>query len=201
LIVPELILLAFIPEPTLDPDKIPSAKSARSVSNLEGDSSSQENPIKLKVNEALTVSSEIPINLEKIATHFGYKIKDLDFEDDFSGMLVKKTIYTNSAEKDKFPTRHRFTIAHELGHALIHKSENHQYKPVRFRSDSISLDEKKLEQEANQFAAWLLMPEVELLNELDNKDSISEDEIREIAKKFNVSFSAMNYRLSDLGYF
>ncbi len=97
--------------------------------------------------------------------------------------------------------RHRFTIAHELGHALIHKSENHQYKPVRFRSDSISLDEKKLEQEANQFAAWLLMPEAELLNELNNKDSISEDEIREIAKKFNVSFSAMNYRLSDLGYF
>ncbi len=96
---------------------------------------------------------------------------------------------------------HRFTIAHELGHALIHKSENHHYKPVRFRSDSISLDEKKLEQEANQFAAWLLMPENELLNELANKDSISEDEIRDIAKKFNVSFSAMNYRLSDLGYF
>ena len=45
------------------------------------------------------------------------------------------------------------------------------------------------------------MPEAELLNELDNKDSISEDEIRDIAKKFNVSFSAMNYRLSDLGYF
>ena len=45
------------------------------------------------------------------------------------------------------------------------------------------------------------MPEQELLNELDDKESISEDEIKDIAKKFNVSFSAMNYRLSDLGYF
>ena len=45
------------------------------------------------------------------------------------------------------------------------------------------------------------MPEQELLIELDDKESISEDEIRIITKKFNVSFAAMNYRLSDLGYF
>ena len=41
------------------------------IDHLEGDSTPQEDPIKQKVNEALSISREIPVNLEKIATHFG----------------------------------------------------------------------------------------------------------------------------------
>src|SRR6185437_11369540 len=71
-------------------------------------------------------------------------------------------------------TRKRFTIAHELGHLLLHGfTTPHADREfiVRFR-DARSSDGSVLEEiEANQFAAELLMPHDRLLERLRGENS------------------------------
>mgnify|MGYP001004694758 FL=1 len=56
---------------------------------------------------------------------------------------------------------------------------------------------------ANKFAAELLMPEKELRDELDKHDDFIDtdvDIIAEMARKFEVSTTAMSFRIQNLGY-
>ena len=69
--------------------------------------------------------------------------------------------------------RNRFTICHEIGHIILHK---------------VFRDEKKLEKEANMFAARILMPML-LIKELH----ITTPE--ELAELCNVSIDSATYRL------
>lgn len=58
-----------------------------------------------------------------------------------------------------FPNdRKRFTIAHELGHILLHNESNFPVSQYR--------DEKTKEKEANEFASEFLMPENDIKNSL-----------------------------------
>jgi len=100
--------------------------------------------------------------------------------------------------------RQRFTIAHEIGHVLLHTDENlHIDKnfPIGLRNEisGKSVDENEIE--ANQFAAALLMPP-DFLKE-DIKRFVGKDvlfAIRKLAKKYKVSEQAMSIRLSSLRY-
>lgn len=138
-----------------------------------------------------------PVDLLSICNDLDIKVKEVDFDDDLSGMLAKKTIYisTNIHENRK-----RFTLAHELGHYLIHKKADNSYKGVRFRSEHISTQEKNEEREANHFASLLLIPTNFLKEELDSLTELSEDFIFDLAKKYKVSSIAMTIRLEKLGY-
>lgn len=83
--------------------------------------------------------------------------------ENFEGALVKKPnhdgwgiIYNNSI---KSKGRQRFTIAHEFGHYLLHRTDY----PDGLHCDSVDMRTfdhgyKKIEAEANEFAANLLMP-------------------------------------------
>lgn len=100
------------------------------------------------------------------------------------------------------PNRQRFTIAHELGHLLLHKDEVHIDRSFRVnrRDEVSSLAVDPDEIEANRFAAELLMPYnlvmADLLEcEIDLED---EDEIRRLAKKYEVSLQAMTHRIINL---
>jgi Zn-dependent peptidase ImmA (M78 family) len=122
-----------------------------------------------------------------------------------SGMVHRKpdgtaVIGVNSMEA---PTRQRFTIAHELGHLLLHKDEDlhvDERFPIAFRNpkSSQAIDDKEIE--ANQFAAELLMPEEFILKDLKGKDLDIEDDdlVAELAAKYEVSTQAMTIRLSRL---
>ncbi len=138
-----------------------------------------------------------PINLESICKNLNIKIKEVDFDDGLSGMLTKQTIYlsTNIHENRK-----RFTLAHELGHYLIHKKQDNSYKGVRFRSEHIASQEKNEEREANHFASLLLIPTKFINDEIKDLQEISEEFILELAKKYQVSSIAMTIRLEKLGY-
>ena len=138
-----------------------------------------------------------PIDLISICNDLGIKVKEVDFDDDLSGMLAKKTIYisTNIHENRK-----RFTLAHELGHFLIHKKQDNSYKGVRFRSEHISSQEKNEEREANHFASLLLMPTKFIKEELKDIKEFSEEFILDLAKKYKVSSIAMTIRLEKMGY-
>lgn len=138
-----------------------------------------------------------PIDLISICNDLDIKVKEVDFDDDLSGMLAKKTIYISSNIHEN---RKRFTLAHELGHYLVHKKQDNSYKGVRFRSEHISSQEKNEEREANHFASLLLMPTQFIQEELDGLKELSEDFIFDLAKKYKVSSIAMTIRLEKMGY-
>lgn len=155
-------------------------------------------PIEETVNLLIEEHNLIPpIDLIGICNSLEIKVKEVDFDDDLSGMLAKNTIYISSNIHEN---RKRFTLAHELGHYLIHKKKDNSYKGVRFRSEFISSKEKNEEREANLFASLLLMPTHYLNEELKNNTEISEEFIFQLAKKYKVSSIAMTIRLEKMGY-
>lgn len=90
--------------------------------------------------------------------------------------------------------RQRFTLAHELGHYILHKEKNTGFKDAIFFRNEV-LD--SMEYSANEFASQLLMPEVNI------KKCIETDGIRnvgQLAEIFGVSAAAMKYRVLSLGY-
>ena len=93
--------------------------------------------------------------------------------------------------------RQRFTCAHELGHAILHRTDMVDEK-IAFRIDGESTDK---EIEANHFAASLLMPET-YLSDFFSTLSLEKplpDCVEELAKHFQVSTQAMFYRLQNIG--
>lgn len=98
--------------------------------------------------------------------------------------------------------RQRFTIAHELGHHVLHDSEGlHLDQAFRLRDSRSSMAIDPGEIAANKFAAELLMPEDEVLDLVMKSpvDLNSEVEIGTLARHFGVSAQAFMYRLANLG--
>lgn len=84
--------------------------------------------------------------------------------------------------------RKRFTIAHEFGHYLMHRSLAAKFEcgedEVTFR------DGVDLEQEADTFAAYLLMPFDDFRKQLDENTVPSLDDLSSLAKRYGVSLIA-----------
>lgn len=110
-----------------------------------------------------------PVPLRDIVSSFGLNIIYADFSkmprgNEIAGFIDfdKKKIYVN---KDDSPNRRRFTIAHELGHYIMHKAyiKNESKYKVLLRKPLEDKNYTPEEKEANCFAAYLLVPD-ELLN-------------------------------------
>ena len=152
--------------------------------------------------------SKIPIPIKMIAKKQGLQLKPYKFEGEVSGMLLIKnniaTIGYNPLESD---VRQRFTIAHELGHYLLHKSQGELFVDKKFkahyRDKTSATGEIKTEMQANAFAATILMPEKMIKEELakSDYDFTDESQFEKLANKFNVSTLAMTYRLANLRIF
>ncbi|HUC79397.1 MAG TPA: ImmA/IrrE family metallo-endopeptidase [Flavisolibacter sp.] len=151
---------------------------------------------------------KLPIPINKIAESRGLSIKPYDLGADVSGVLVieggRGTIGINPTES---AVRQRFTIAHELGHFELHNDGDELFVDkgfkVLFRDQNSSKGEIKKEQEANAFAAALLMPEKLIREEVQKHsfDLTDEDSMKKLAKAFNVSVPAMTFRISNLRLF
>jgi Zn-dependent peptidase ImmA (M78 family) len=103
----------------------------------------------------------------------------------------------------------RFTIAHELGHFLLHEGytvhldENLGALRINLRNSESARGEDADEKEANLFAAELLMPAAFLREDLRDKDlDLLADGafIDKLAKKYKVSSQALTFRLAYLNY-
>ena len=144
-----------------------------------------------------------PIPVESIAKAMKCRVVFSPLED-VSGILVRSsegaTIGVNERQP---PVRRRFTIAHELGHLLLHSGNqvtyDHDFR-VNLRSSASSEGRDVEEIEANFFAASLLMPDP--LLEADPRTlfiHVDDDRgVGEIAKTFKVSQQAMTLRLARL---
>jgi Zn-dependent peptidase ImmA (M78 family) len=156
--------------------------------------------------------TKAPVPVKRLATLRGAVIRYQPFEEDgqhLSGMVRRlpdgsAVIGVNALHHTK---RQRFTIAHELGHLLLHKDESiHVDKQFlvdrsrllgkRDRVSSQAEDPKEIE--ANQFAAELLMPRAFLLADLRGRriDLESGEIAQELAGRYQVSVHAMTIRLA-----
>jgi Zn-dependent peptidase ImmA (M78 family) len=101
------------------------------------------------------------------------------------------------------PNRRRFTIAHEIGHLVLHKDDTFhvdEKSPIGLRTDASSMATHEREIEANQFAAELLMPRHFLDRDLEAlpNEIEAEEAITRLAHHYEVSIQAMTVRLTAL---
>ena len=105
-----------------------------------------------------------PLAVEEIARARGIEVvfDPLESTEDMSGFYLRdgdrRVIGVNSAHPR---VRQRFTIAHELGHALLHDVQGlHLDQAFKFRDSRSAMAVDPEEMDANAFAAALLMPEM-----------------------------------------
>ncbi|MBS1951411.1 MAG: ImmA/IrrE family metallo-endopeptidase [Bacteroidetes bacterium] len=150
----------------------------------------------------------IPIDIIEIAKRKGLDVKPFDLGE-VSGVLhINNDLGIIGFNPKDSKVRQRFTIAHELGHFQMHKSSSNlfidnNFNQVYFRDKKSSTGELIKEQEANAFAAAILMPQDLLTKEIENYkfDLSDESAFVDLARLFNVSVQAMIYRISNLGLF
>jgi Zn-dependent peptidase ImmA (M78 family) len=138
-----------------------------------------------KADEFIKVNwnyGEIPVNIEYIVeakVNLGiipiqglYDICGIDayLKSDFSGIVIDNTKYND----ERFDNRLRFSIAHELGHFILHDylyeenkiniSTSKDY--YKFITNFPEKEYKSFEYQANQFAGRLLVPPKRLAEEV-----------------------------------
>jgi Zn-dependent peptidase ImmA (M78 family) len=166
--------------------------------------------IEAKANLLLkkTGINSAPIEIERIAEYLGVDIKYDDLDDDVSGFLSVDPDHAVAViNSEHHPNRQRFTIAHELGHFVLHVKSNEglfidKKYAVHHRDSKSSLGTVDTEREANLFASALLMPRslVRELLEDYQVDFLDEIETHSFARKLGVSEQALGFRLARLNY-
>ncbi len=148
----------------------------------------------LKLKTGLSYPENSLVQLTKA---YGIDVYDVDLEDYSNSVdgiikyegdepLKKPGIYINK----KFPPQRKiFTLAHELGHYLLHPNQ----EKLRIDSFNYSEDtlESKEETEANYFAASLLVPKQKVLALL----SLPGITLQDLSAYFHVSLPVIQTRL------
>lgn len=155
-----------------------------------------------------------PIDVDKIAEEaVGLDIQELadlrtlpNIPDELravelSGLLLPADlrIWVNAVEAARSAGRRRFTIAHELGHWQLHGEAKAHARGVFCRSGEVGggaelRTARRIEAEANRFAAALLMPA-----SLVEREAIEwKFNVHVLARRFDVSLPAMQLRLTTL---
>lgn len=138
---------------------------------------------------------EPPVDVRKIAEFLGFTIIPFAFPDGVSGVTyIDGDIKSIGVNTNHAATRQRFSAAHEIGHFLLgHESYDDKKVHVEDRPGFLNAHNRQ-EQEANEFAAELLMPELFLRRDT----GVSHLEVPELAKRYEVSEQAMWIQLMDL---
>ena len=138
--------------------------------------------------------------LKKLAQELGTDIYSTDLPEGVSGILLKDEKYSTPSEficlisNRLSKEKQRFVAAHELGHFVLHQEVigNRHEDNFLLKAD-IPYDEKKkkLEDEANKFAYYILLP----FDKIIKKSNEEPQTIKELAKTFQVTETAMAIRL------
>ena len=153
--------------------------------------------------------TQAPVDVEKIAHALNMDVRKEWVKGDISGFLFRNREEQKAiigVNKRHHKNRQRFTIAHEIGHFLLHTGDkvhvDHGFE-VRLRDDESSKGTDIDEKEANLFAAELLMPRAFVEKDLVETGAVDlsdEGVIKKLAEKYAVSPHAFAFRLAYLGY-
>ena len=161
----------------------------------------------MKLNEIFkTINyfiTSFPVDVEGLSLALGLKVEKQNLSDDICGMIKKgEGGYIIVVNQNQSLVRQRFTIAHELGHYIYHRSkigdgivDTVLYRQTVYDGINNSEINARDEQQANNFAANLLMP-ISLITEINKKAGKTDPKI--LAEKLNVSIQAISIRLSNL---
>ena len=144
-----------------------------------------------------------PVDVHAIASALDISVQHERMDSDISGLVVFQNQSARVAiNQFHHSNRQRFTLAHEIGHVLLHaKDEDRVFVDKRFfRNELSSKGELREEIEANAFAALLLMPKKLIDEHINAEEGITETEVFRLATKFAVSEQAMTLRLVRLRY-
>ncbi|MBI5229961.1 MAG: ImmA/IrrE family metallo-endopeptidase [Candidatus Magasanikbacteria bacterium] len=145
---------------------------------------------------AITIA---PIDVKSIAEKMGIEISYAPSAK-YSGMLIRKSDKKSlmGINNNESTGRMRFTIAHELGHYILHPRDSVN---IDYRDKHHSIQKSQKEKLADFFAANLLMPESLIKNDFNfatKKGIFFEDDLINLADKYQVSGEAMKWRLVNL---
>ena len=158
---------------------------------------SEPNPFSL-VRDA---QESVPVNVDALARQMGLRVRRSPMVDSIAGMLVRESDgWTVTVNADHTESRQRFTIAHEIGHFVLHRDRlgNGTNDSTRYvvtadtahYNDSIGPRE---ERDANQFATAVLMPEARIV---DVCQTFRSNDPEPVARLFRVSPHAMRTRMA-----
>jgi Zn-dependent peptidase ImmA (M78 family) len=147
---------------------------------------------------------DAPVPVEQVARWLGAEVVYRAFEGDVSGMVYRndkeKVIGVNSSHP---PNRQRFTVAHEIGHLILHKGQHMYVDSFGGRVNWRDGARDKAEAEANAFAAELLMPRIfverAVALEMEHPPASPKQLVTTMARRFRVSQLSMQFRLENLG--
>ena len=134
-----------------------------------------------------------PINLYYVAHKLDveiYQTKKLPRQILGSVKLSGDKIWIITINSNQINSRQRFSIAHEMGHILLH----HDQAGYQF-IDIIKKQDQLCERQANVFASELLMPAEEFKNIYFNHNITNP---ADIANYFQVSMQAAEIRISEI---
>lgn len=152
----------------------------------------------LNEHDSLTIrrfQKSPPVNVVGIAAAFGLKVYHDDLESGISGKIIKdpehggQSGYSIVINNNEPINRRRFTIAHEIGHYLLHRDRigDGLVDDALYRSGLTTFEEVR----ANRLAADILMP----FDLIEKSIKQGAKTVQELAALFRVSAQAMSVRL------
>ncbi len=140
--------------------------------------------------------TDAPVPVERISKLLGFEVVPFDFPDEISAVIrITGKVKVIGVNKNQPETRQHFSIAHELGHYLSgHENFDHGKNTFVDPNKKYLDPQYRAEQEADEFAAELLMPEA-LMKKYVLEEKL---EIPALAEKFQVSEQAMLIQMINL---
>lgn len=135
-----------------------------------------------------------PVDVHRIAAELDFDVIPFDFPETVSGVtFIEQGVKSIGVNQLHASTRQRFSIAHELGHYL-HGHEAYDRSRIHIEEGrGLLSSHDRQEQEANEFAAELLMPRFLLGMDITGSDL----DVALLAKRYQVSEQAMWIQLFD----
>ncbi len=152
--------------------------------------------------EALEIAKrywdEVPVRVFELATELGLGPVPADLPDHISGMIRRvgarwECVYNLNHAR----VRQRFTVAHEIGHFIYHRSLLHQGvgDTLAYRAEGTDLPNPNITREhewqANNFASNLLVP----TRWLRAAQASGLNDVKDLARRFDVSETVMRIKL------
>ncbi|WP_082400354.1 ImmA/IrrE family metallo-endopeptidase [Citromicrobium sp. WPS32] len=140
---------------------------------------------------------QIPVPVGEIAARLGIDVYSVTLDPNISGLIKKNDsgIFEIQINNTDAAVRQRFTVCHEIGHFLLHRShiDGHGIKDnILYRSKLSNAQEA----EANRIAAALLLPwrSVKAWHLRRFAQPIDRANLRAIGEKYRASELAVGYR-------